>query len=1140
MNILLISQCDKRALVESRRILDQFAERRGERTWQTPITQAGLDTLRKLLRKTARRNTAVACHWIRGHDHSELLWIVGDRRRFNAEGAVPTNSTTRNVLRGEDENDWHQLQLISALAALAALLHDLGKACSAFQQRLDGTLQGANLYRHEWVSLRLFQAFVGGRDDAGWLQRLIEQQHADARQRLAPWMDGLLRDGIDAAAAGNRPFSSLPPLARAVAWLILSHHRLPALPIRSEDGDLCAHGKRSGKINSIDLESPLASISADWNQPRGSASSATAVDYWQFPHGLPVSLDEWRRRAARCARRLQAALQAQPTRDWLQDPYLLHLARLSLMLADHHYSSLALDQDGTAVAARQPYLQDACPLLANTCKHKGSRIKNQTLDEHLLGVHAHAASSAHALPGLSHNLPRLQGHKGLRRRSANAAFRWQDRAADLAAGLRSQSAEQGAFIVNMASTGCGKTLGNARIMNALADPALGMRCAFAIGLRSLTLQTGRSFQHALELDQEALAILVGGGASRELFEFQQEQRGHGGSESREDALPPDSHVLFEGNDQDPILQRLGMHPGLRRLLLAPLLVCTVDHLMPATESLRGGHQIAPMLRLLSGDLVLDEPDDFDLDDLPALTRLVHWAGLLGARLLLSSATLPPALVEGLFLAYCDGRQWYQRNRGQRPEQSPAICCLWVDEFDQQHADCADAAGFGRAHQQFAARRQQRLGQQAVRRRAALLPVPAPGMSKQNRRHELAGVLREAALQLHASHHSCDPHSGKRVSFGLIRMAHIDPLVEMALALFALGAPQHTRIHLCVYHSQFPLFLRSAIEQRLDQVLDRRDENAVFELPEIRQRLQADPAPEHLFVVLGSPVTEVGRDHDYDWAIVEPSSMRSIIQLAGRVRRHRGGAVQQPNLLIWQRNLRAQENPGKPAYYRPGFEQENGVFQLHSHDLAQLLDGQLDAAGQAVIDARPRIYRDPARPLQASRSLVDLEHARLQAQMLPASRQRLAPPERRGRGRSTPQAVLNASSHWQRPEAWLVGLLQQCQAFREQRGQELELALLPTEDGDDYGLHRCEPGERRWQTRYVEIEQSQNHRVADEALRGSGITAWGEVDLMQAMTEQASAMDLPLEHFARKFAVTRLRCNMQGWWFHPLLGFSSMK
>lgn len=106
MNVLLVSQCSGRALKESRRILDQFAERRGERTWQTPITRTGIDTLRKLLRKGARRNTAVSCRWIRGHDHTELLWIVGSARRFNTVGAVP-NNTTRNILRDGDENDWH-------------------------------------------------------------------------------------------------------------------------------------------------------------------------------------------------------------------------------------------------------------------------------------------------------------------------------------------------------------------------------------------------------------------------------------------------------------------------------------------------------------------------------------------------------------------------------------------------------------------------------------------------------------------------------------------------------------------------------------------------------------------------------------------------------------------------------------------------------------------------------------------------------------------------------------------------------------------------------------------------------------------------------------------------------------------------
>ncbi|MDZ4124310.1 MAG: hypothetical protein U1E02_09060 [Hydrogenophaga sp.] len=133
MNVLIISQCDKRALTETRRILDQFAERRGDRTWQTPITQDGLDTRRRLLRKTARKNTAVACHWIRGLDHSELVWVVGDRKRFNAQGAVPTNTTQRNILRGNDENDWHTGQDIHLLAGLAALLHDLGKASRAFR-----------------------------------------------------------------------------------------------------------------------------------------------------------------------------------------------------------------------------------------------------------------------------------------------------------------------------------------------------------------------------------------------------------------------------------------------------------------------------------------------------------------------------------------------------------------------------------------------------------------------------------------------------------------------------------------------------------------------------------------------------------------------------------------------------------------------------------------------------------------------------------------------------------------------------------------------------------------------------------------------------------------------------------------------
>lgn len=263
MNILLLSQCNKRALTETRRILDQFAERRGDRTWQTPITQAGLDTLRQLLKKTARKNTAVACHWIRGQDHSELLWIVGDASQFNSQGAVPTNMTRRNVLRREDENDWHTGQDIHLLSALAALLHDLGKASQAFQMRLLGQLQERNQYRHEWVSLRLFEAFVGDDDDATWLARLANPSQADD----ATWLGRLQRDGLDQPV--QPPFAHLAraPLAQAIAWLVVTHHRLPVAPEKDTEPDSQPYlGKKANWITSHALKDVLYRMDAGWNE----------------------------------------------------------------------------------------------------------------------------------------------------------------------------------------------------------------------------------------------------------------------------------------------------------------------------------------------------------------------------------------------------------------------------------------------------------------------------------------------------------------------------------------------------------------------------------------------------------------------------------------------------------------------------------------------------------------------------------------------------------------------------------------------------------------------------------------------------------------------------------------------------------
>lgn len=1166
MNVLFVSQCAKRALTETRRILDQFAERRGDRTWQTPITQAGLDTVRKLLRKTARKNTALACHWIRARDHSELLWVVGDASQFNDQGAVPTNTTASNVLRAGDENTWHQLPLMTALTALAALMHDLGKATQAFQDRLQNSgLREHNHYRHEWVSVRLFQAFVGQDDDAGWLQRLAAYADADTDVQAleSAWLDAaggrLLRDGLDEPRAQRHlPFAHLPPLAQAVAWLVFTHHRLPCMPVKqshSIDAEDLEHGHvyrrfgaRPSFINTSDLEDVLLRISADWNEPRENVPDSTLAAHWHFPHGLPVTQPAWRKQAARYARKLLELSQTAGQGAVLQDPFAMHVARLCLMLADHHYSSL------TDAAARAPYLSQGYPLYANTRSNQYqsnsySRLSdkrqrplfNQTLDEHLLGVQAHATLVARSLPSLTRSLPALKNHKALRRRSADPRFVWQDKAADLAASVRARAAQQGAFIVNMASTGCGKTLGNARVMNALADPATGLRCAFAMGLRTLTLQTGRVFQNDLQLSDEQLAIQVGGAASRALFEYWEQQAEATGSASRQALLDEAGTVLYEGNDQHPLLQRLTDDAKARALIAAPLLVCTVDHLTPATESLRGGRQIAPMLRLLTSDLVLDEPDDFDMADLPALTRLVHWAGLLGSRVLLSSATLPPALVEGLFLAYRAGRAVYQRHRSERPSEPVNICCLWIDEFHQTTQDCADGPTFREAHAQYVHKRVAKLRQAEVRRLAQIAPLPDNwhSLGEAERRKDFARLVLEQAWRLHQQphNHSIDG-SGKSVSLGLIRMANIAPLYDVVLAMYAPDAlppalQGQVRIHLCVYHSQFPLLLRSAIEQQLDTLLNRRGtkdgHDPALQRPALRALIDAHPEPHHLFIVLGSPVTEVGRDHDYDWAVVEPSSMRSLIQLAGRVRRHRPGTVGGVNMVVLDSNLRHYKKPGQPAYEKPGFETAQVPFQFKSHYLRDLLAREMGQSAAWPVDAQPRIAL-PADKLLPSRRWTDLEHARMHDSLLPK------PP-----GNATPTHAACLQWHEPQPDTprslWLTGLLPQFQRFRQDDQKRDDVALLPDEEEERLLLHRVQDGERRYEKLYVPIHQSLCHPVPAAQLVSPSVSPWPQLGLMEELAALAQARGLSLEQCAERYATASLPESQAGWRWDERLGFS---
>ena len=55
MIVTFISQCEKKALSRTRRVLDAYANRIGDNVWQTIITEEGLLMVKKLLRGTASK-----------------------------------------------------------------------------------------------------------------------------------------------------------------------------------------------------------------------------------------------------------------------------------------------------------------------------------------------------------------------------------------------------------------------------------------------------------------------------------------------------------------------------------------------------------------------------------------------------------------------------------------------------------------------------------------------------------------------------------------------------------------------------------------------------------------------------------------------------------------------------------------------------------------------------------------------------------------------------------------------------------------------------------------------------------------------------------------------------------------------------
>lgn len=1072
MMVTFVSQCEHKALNRTRRVLDAFANRIGSRTWQTVITEDGLQAVKKLLRKTATKNTAVSCHWLRSRSRTELAWIVGNRAKFNQQGVVPVNWTQKNLLNSQWENDWHTLPLIKALTALAGLFHDWGKASACFQAKLKNPTLSGDPLRHEWVSVLLLSAFVNQENDEQWLQRLIAGD--------------IKADELITQVQKNtkNPLKKLPPAANLISWLIISHHRLP-LP-RNED-DI----NRLKKLIALpDFNPLLGFINADFGYANlwQDEQQARLAQCFIFDEGLPNQSKEWLKHAKKWANKLQGCLplleKSIADGSWR---LVIHHAHLSLMLGDHHYSSQPADLKWCSEQ----------PLYANTDRESG-QLK-QKLDEHLLGVTKAALNTAHLLPAFEDELPRVFDIKALKQKSTDKKYTWQDKAVEKISHWKNElppaqkQQRQGFFAVNMASTGCGKTFANAKVMRALSVDGESLRYVLALGLRSLTLQTGDEYRERICLDNSEMAVLIGSKAMLDLHQHNKQsqeeespQYEEYGSESMETLL--DDDIDYECAIPETHLNTVLTDKRSRQFLYAPVLVCTIDHLMAATETKRGGRYILPTLRLMSSDLVIDELDDFDGKDLIAIARLCHLAGMLGGKVMISSATIPPDLAEGYFNAYQEGWSLFAKTR----DVSSSITCAWIDEFSTQvhtvtELDSSDRLkNYQMTHQGFVKKRLSKLALQTPKRKAEIITCTiSETHEKQALEQTYFADIQQAIVKLHQQHHNIDPESKKQVSFGVVRVANIPPCIKISRYLAQADWGDDTEIRTMAYHAQQILLMRSAQEKHLDSVL-KRSHKTPFQNSVIRQHLNNSKAKNLIFILVATPVEEVGRDHDFDWAVVEPSSYRSIIQLAGRVLRHRAQAPETANMALMQYNLKALiQNSTQPAYCYPGYESTDHL--LETHDLKELLSAESLAK---TVDASLRIQKNSQ--LNPKRHLADLEHACI-AQLLTAYQ----------------QTKVDTLQGWLTECWWLTALPQQLIRFRASREQQ-KLYFIPDKSEESFEFI-----EKDREGRTVKVEQT--YQIVTEELGSNEKNKlWLTRDYEQLLTERAEIEDISMRRAALKY------------------------
>lgn len=612
MNVILISECQKNAFKNTKKILDMYAERIGSRTWKTSITEDGLQSINELLKKTASKNTSVVCHRIKTRNTMEVMWIVGNKNTFDEYGKYPTNITHKKY-KFEETNNNKYFKLIKALSIAAALFHDFGKLSISFQKLLRGS--NKNPLRHEFVSGMILNPIFKDKN----------------------WIENISNKNILNIILHPKPLEGLEPFEMMVVWLSISHHIKPG-----------------GYTLTLNYNNPqnFDDFSKMITKEHGYVNKDDYIEEcYKFEEKLPIYSEKWLNQFNKYkllfSESKELMKDAQNSGAWVK---VLEMARICLILGDHDFSSQP---------ANEKYDSYYKNIYANT--YNDGKLK-QKLDEHLCGVTDCVRKVVWKILKFN-NIQRIQKTQITKEKTNISKFKWQDKTTK-AIETNELYNYQGGLIFCMSSTGTGKTRGVVKILNALSK-GKGLCINYTLPLRSLTLQTGTEMIKELKFNKNDVGVFIGSKESIDLYEKNKENKENicKLSNSSESSTIFDGDYNFfqykqelaeEDDENNIFISSIVKTKKESEIIQKPIIVCTIDHLIGATEGLHKGRFIVPILRAMVSDLIIDEIDNYSISDQWAILRLIELYAMFGRKVIISSASLTRELSNAIFKSYESG------------------------------------------------------------------------------------------------------------------------------------------------------------------------------------------------------------------------------------------------------------------------------------------------------------------------------------------------------------------------------------------------------------------------------------------------------------------------------------------------------